>query len=611
MKASPQTLWNLLSGKRRFRIPLYQRRYGWKDEHRAALWKDFARMYANPGQTHYLGCLVVTAPEPNGVQAIVDGQQRLTSLTLLLRAVACALPPPAGETLLAHLRAAQDGWWLEPQNWGEGSDRQCFMRAMRLDAADEDSFAQSLLYFRGEITKRSGAALTLDGVQDALDRISLALVELEKEGADQDDQALVFEKMNAEGRDLEPHDLIRNRIFLLAAEVGADGNAAIASERQNDLFQNEWLHLEHLFERRNLSEMSHFFRDYLILRTGDSIHAGRELPEQFKTFLAGRRLDSTEAVEGFVNELWSYAAAWTRVVQARPFAGADDATQRLNAALREFRLISNAVALPLATRLILAVSSERARPENAARAIESLARFIAVSLLTGQRLERLPPNLADRVADGAGFAAELCRCWPDGFDWKSSLRQALVGGALDADDLSPDEADALEQTRDIQNPEENATENVESQAADVYHLNRRALIFLLLKIHEDLMYEAGDTPMAFTEHGHSLEHIMPQTPAGEWTQLEDFHETYLHTLGNLTLVGKSYNSSMSNGPLFEKLRYYQDSSYTLTRKIAREIPEALAGNNGRLDLMKLPAFLKGRTGELAERAITLLNPHHS
>jgi hypothetical protein len=621
MKASPQTLWNLLSAKRRFRIPLYQRRYGWQDEHCAALWKDLARVYKNPDESHYLGCLVVTAADPNGFHSIVDGQQRLTSLTLLLRSIADALPPQEEEILLSWLRDSQGGWWIVPQDWGEGSDLKRFDHAMRQGPPEDgDPFGRNLRDFRMAIADRPGV-LTLDGVQDALSRIILSLVELEKAGPDYDDQALIFEKMNAEGLNLEPHDLIRNRVFLLAAKAAPAGNAVSASQRQRDLFRNEWLHLEHLFERRNLSEMSHFFRDYLILKTGkDDIHAGHELPERFKNFLHdrdgrpifdGRPLDSTEAVECLVNDLWRYAAAWCRVVQARPFAGTDAGTQRLNAALREFKLISNALVLPLATRLILDASSERARRENVALALESLARFIGIGLLTGEIPRRLPPEIADKADDVAAFATELCGRWPPGFDWKSALRQTLVGKAFDDREVPAQEADGLAQTRDIEAPDESASEKNEYQGVDVYHLNRRALIFLLLKIHGDLMQKIGDTPMAFTEQDHTFEHIMPQTLDGEWMQLASFREAYLHSLGNLTLVGSSYNPSISNRPLEEKVRYYQDSSYTLTRNIAREIPKALAGENGRWDLMKLPAYLDRRTRELADRAVTLLNPHHS
>jgi len=208
MKAKSHTLWNLLSGKRRFRIPLYQRRYGWKNEHCVALWNDFVRMYENPGHTHYLGCLVVTASASDGVLAIVDGQQRLTSLALLLRSLAYALPPPAAEVLLSQLSDAQGRWWLQPQDWGEGSDLRCFERVMISTAETGDFFAEHTRYFRKAINDHFGSTLTLDRVQDALMRISLAFVELEKRGPDGDDDALVFEKMNAEGRNLEPHDLI-------------------------------------------------------------------------------------------------------------------------------------------------------------------------------------------------------------------------------------------------------------------------------------------------------------------------------------------------------------------------------------------------------------------
>jgi hypothetical protein len=643
MTAKPKSVWSLFDEVRKLRIPLYQRHYMWQKSHCEALWQDFLRLYERTDETHYIGCLVVSR-EREGAAAIVDGQQRLTSLLLLVRALACYLPEGPSQDGLQAWLAEENCWRLQPQSWAEESDRKWFDLAMTnpLVGTRADAFSVNRRLFDAWIAQRFPAAgsLSAPAIVSALERLQLAFVELDRTSLDEDTPALIFEKMNAEGRNLETQDLIRNHIFRLAAEAATadkgtrSAGAPTASAGQQSLFHNEWLHLERIFPERALGQMSHFFRDYLILKTGRlDITDGRGLVTDFKRYLdpqgieqpkfEGEELDRFEAVEGLANDLWRHADAWGKAVFGNPIHGRGPGTARLRKALHEFSLISTADHYPLAMRLMLAGGRRGScKPVELAACFEALAKFAVISLLTGTAVKKLHPALADLSGDPAAFAGQLHQLWHPDFDPGTRLRDSLLGpyasqdwsegenngtalpNQADAGDAGADSfAGALFQTQDQPTA---APDSI--QTANFYHLNRRAVIFLLLKINEQLMQQTGDTAMAFTEQGHSLEHIMPQTLTDKWAGIDPlFHRARLHFIGNMTLVGKDYNSSISNRSLSDKIRLYHHSSYAITRRIARELGEpSRRAAGGDFDLNGLPCYIEDRARRLVNEAINLL-----
>jgi hypothetical protein len=642
MIAQPKSVWSLFHEGRKFRVPLYQRHYEWKESHCKALWQDFLRLYERTDETHCLGCLVVSL-EQEGAAAIVDGQQRLTSLLLLVRALACHLPEGPSQDRLQAWLAEENCWRLQPQSWAEESDRQWFDFAMAPspDGTRMDAFSINRRLFTSWIAQRFSTSEVLSAlaIVSALERIELAFVELDKRGAEADSPMLIFEKMNAEGRPLETQDLIRNHIFMLAAEAPIAGTAAgtagvpTVSAGQQSLFHNEWLHLERVFPERALGQMRHFFRDYLILKTGRlDITDGKELAAEFKRYLdptdsgqpsfEGEKLDRFEAVENLANDLWRHADAWGKAVFGNPIHGRGKDLARLRKALHEFSLISTSDHYPLAMRLILADSRGGSRkPADLAACFEALAKFAVICLLTGTSVKKLHPTLADFSGDPTAFTGRLRQLWPPGFDAAARLHDALLGAdaSLDCDEgvnsgtAAPDLGDDADKLAGASFQTRNQLPVVKEgcirQGADFYHMNRRAVIFLLLKINEHLMQQTGDTAMAFTEQGHSLEHIMPQTLTDEWAGIDPvFHDARLHFIGNMTLVGKDYNSSISNQSLPDKVRLYHTSSYAITRRVARELDAPFHHTvSGGFDLHELPRYIEGRARQLVTEAANLLN----
>ena len=656
MLATTENVWALFTTKR-FQIPLYQRHYDWQEEQCQALWEDLTRLCEAPDSSHYLGTMVVELLSDRGVYQIVDGQQRTTSLMLLLK----ALHDRSSEEDRAKLRVLI---YFGPAHAGEESslrltpqhtDLANFRAVMEgsQPVATNPRFEQNYELFSQFVQAQP---LTIERVESALGRMHLAFIELDRQGADRDDPQTIFEKMNAEGKNLETHDLIRNYVFLLAAESGnADAvepeRAASASSKQRSLYLNEWQNFESEFPDRAFSQLKHFFRDYLVIKTGDpQPSSGRELYGKFKRYVQSISAAASssgvpaslrfKAVERIANDIWRYASAWTKVAFGKELRGEWEERDKLQKQIKDFSLIGHDPYYPLATLLLRHGQDKKELHRNLATVLEMLNKFLAVSELTDTpidfRRKLLDPfigsseheeSLQEFLRNPAAFKAKLLELWPAGFDPTTRLKQALLGGPFREVGLEQEAAGgALElgsetQTHEVSETTDGTDDALHIPSAstgaaqehgtppDVY---RRATTYLLLRINERIMQAEKDTPVGYLEPDFSLEHIMPQTVdnAEGWSDVpREFHQSQLHSLGNLTVVGRGFNSRIRNRPLAEKVRYYAMSSYGLTRQLAREIELAdlyRDAATGKLNWNKLGQFLRTRAEALAKDAVEVL-----
>jgi hypothetical protein len=130
-----------------------------------------------------------------------------------------------------------------------------------------------------------------------------------------------------------------------------------------------------------------------------------------------------------------------------------------------------------------------------------------------------------------------------------------------------------------------------------------------LKINDYKMNEHNDSVIDFINAEHSLEHIMPQKIKNDWAFIEDskVYSEYLHSLGNMTLVGKGYNSEISNRNYAQKKNYYKYSTYLITRDVADKYScwaDESVLNEGRLKAIE--KMFKKRTKHLTEIALKAL-----
>ena len=645
MIANPKSLLSLLL-VHKFEIPLYQRHYEWTEVHCVALWEDFTRMIENPSHCHYLGTMIVEQHRTS--LHIVDGQQRITTVMLLLKALEGHLNVD-GPGSLASLAFMPDSdgtqaLRLIPQGKSrEGSDYMKFLAVMdpqnTQSNLDAGGFSTNLECFRGKVEKyEEKGRLTVECVLSALERMHLAIVELDQHGQDSDDPQTIFEKINSEGKNLEVHDLIRNFVFMLAAE--SDSQLSNANTKQRSLHMNGWRHLESEFPDRAFHQMKHFFRDYLIIKTGSTdITSGSDLYRKFMDFCLSvqkhqigcgdaetceenESIKSFAVVELLVNDLWKHADAWGKVVFANPIK---TSSEKLVQQLLEFASIANAAYYPLATLLLIhgADNCGITNQKNLAAVFESLNKFITISGITGCHVnlnrdyskQFMGPNadtakLKSLIDNPRAFASELSNMWGNEFDYGEEIKRALLGCSsiphdLQENDLQQEMASGdFEQTEDFNEPSsEKHSENSDSNLPDVYHEKSRVITHLLLKINEFMMTQSGDSMMRFADNRHSLEHIIPQTPDNGWENLDrETRLKYQHCLGNLTIIGAPYNSTIKNCSLVDKVAYYEMSNYLMTRELANDIKRSAATQ----DLNKIFCVIESRMKDLTEMAIKIL-----
>lgn len=258
----------IINGASQFIIPVFQRDYSWSEENCRQLWKDLLAIAdAGPDRGHFIGSVVYiqTGDSSAGFTRwlLIDGQQRVTTLTLLLTA------------LRDHIRetgwqGSDDGPTVKRidayflRNLQEEGEREIKLKLRRHD----DATLQALINGQSEPANpsariRDNYDLFRELLEDAdpetvyrgLNRLLLVDVTLDR-GID--DPQLIFESLNSTGVDLTPSDLIRNFILMRLPE-----------KEQTRLYETYWSRIEELF-RGSERVFDNFIRDYLALRSGST-----------------------------------------------------------------------------------------------------------------------------------------------------------------------------------------------------------------------------------------------------------------------------------------------------------------------------------------------------
>ena len=514
MKAINRPFTEIINGNRQFIIPVFQRNFSWTREQCEQLWRDVRR--ANTGEAdgaHFLGSIVYIGADLSSAAfqswLLIDGQQRLTTLTLLLIA------------LRDHIQASSwsggdDGpttakindYYLK--NIHESGQRQYKLVLRRRDndtlqalIAGQDSselggeysdlLVEAYEYFRSALLEPS---CNPEDVYRGIARLNIVDVTLDR-GID--NPQLVFESMNSTGMDLRQSDLVRN--FLL---MGLD------ESEQTRLYDEYWSKIESLF-RTSENALDWFLRDYMALKRGltQQIRLDRVYGE-FKTF---RNRDGERPLEELLVDMARVARTYASFLGIAPMV-----RPWLAEAMSHMRSLNTTQGL-LIIRLYEYHEKDLLSQDEFVRAVELIESYL---------LRRAVLGLQTR-----GYWSVFARI---------------------AHDLDPDsvfESLQVELARLRGNNRFPSDEEFRRglKEHDLYGL--RVCKHILDRL-ENVGYQE---PSPVQEY--SIEHIMPQEIKGErqWQEMlgsnwAECHETHLHRLGNLTLT--AYNSTYSNRPFEEK-----------------------------------------------------------
>jgi hypothetical protein len=519
MRSSNLTLGAVLNSPNQYVIPVFQRYYRWDQPEWETLWDDLAELQQH-GRTgrHFMGFLVLVPesvmPGQIAKYHLIDGQQRLTTLSLVL----CALREVAAAAGLAELAQEVALTTLEHQ-FRKGTDRYRLFPKLR----DRDQYISCLAgqppaegrlggamrYFAGRLAAIPGAR-TESGLRAVFDTLTqrLEFVYAQLEG---ENPFHIFKSLNSTGVPLGQSDLIRNFAFM-QVPVGD----------QDEFDEALWKPIERHFEdgRGNIDEVafSAFLRDYL-MRDGRYVPPGAT----FEAFQ--RHFEATEFDPEQVAADLKQAAGWyATLLGQRP-----DPNPEVEAALEGLRQLDSSTTLTLLLHLYGRRHRGRLGDRDLAEAVQLLSGFILRRLVCGESSRAYArmfvqaiPSLGNDAVEGLRRFLEA-RGFPDTPRFVTAFARFNLYGSR----------------------------------------YRKAVLEAMERAYEH------KEPVMLDDA--QVEHVMPQTLSEPWRaalgpEYERIHTTWLHTPGNLTLTG--YNAELHNKPFAAKRQEYRGSNIVMTRELA-------------------------------------------
>jgi alkylated DNA nucleotide flippase Atl1 len=524
-------------------VPPFQRSYVWdKDEQWAPLWQDVRRLaelrlgdrFANP--THFLGAVVVQAQEqvPGTLQAssVIDGQQRLTTLQLLMDAAGAVLEEAGKDSLAAQLDVLTHNQAMYVPDGATrlkvrhtNRDHAAFDEVMNADppidhgqlrhsgsllARAHDYFTGAVVEWLGDFTADNFADRAETLVQVLTRGLQLVAINL----AVNENSQEIFETLNARGTPLTAADLIKNFVFQRLDAEGADTRRAYAKDWP---FDTKFWETEVSVGRYPVSRGSLFFNQWLVSRTGEEV-SPKSTFTRFKQYVereSGQKV--TDLLPAIKNQADRYEG-WT-VASDTP----DRQLTRVEMAVYRMKASDVELLKPL---LIWLHSPDRDLPQSVIDQVVAAAESWVVRRqllrLTGSDLGRIvaeiiqdhsdapAEELPDRVRTRLSRLNVSSTYWPG----DAEIRQAL-------------------------------------QSEQAYRRFKRGRLRMLLEAIEDHHRHGTNQPQV-PRRGYPIEHILPQKWTDTWPvdglEAEQNRASHVHRLGNLTLLTSSLNRRVSNGP---------------------------------------------------------------
>lgn len=514
MKAVDANLLELLKKCTQFVVPIYQRAYSWGEPECIQLWEDIVRAGTrNDLAKHFTGSIVYiekdqgtnTAAEPD---LIIDGQQRVTTVTLLLAALADHLDAmPEGErepvngfspeeirgNYLTNVYKSDDAFFKLILSKGDRDALKAIIRKAPIPVVESRIPAN----YRFMQAKLSNSGVALETICQGLSKLVVVDVKLTR---GTDDPQLVFESMNSTGKKLSQADLIRNFVLM-----------DLPPAQQTRMYEDYWYPMEKDFKGDNESLFDEFVRHFLTLKTGQ-IPRLDDIYEAFKTYSFLVK-DKGVSRDELVRDLWQHANWFGAMALGK------ETKPALSKLFMEIEQLRASVVYPFLLRLYANFDRGILNETDFSRILETV-----ISYVFRRSVCRIPTNSLNKTFASLGSAID-----PE--NYVESVWGRLL--TLPTYKRFPADDEFSESLR----------------TSDLYNFRRTP--YFLRKLENFGRKEEVSTAE------YTIEHIMPQNEklSIEWKNAlgkdwQEVHQRYLHTLGNLTLTG--YNPEYSDKPFTEK-----------------------------------------------------------
>jgi uncharacterized protein with ParB-like and HNH nuclease domain/predicted transport protein len=507
MKATAANFLSLIKGPKQFVIPIYQRTYSWQIAQCSKLLSDIIRISNDPTTPgHFIGSVVYFQESIHTLSdvpqlLVIDGQQRLTTITLLIAALAEFIKDHNIEidtsfTKLQnyYLLNVEEDKDLRYKLLLTKRDKETIIniiKAVKLPADYSQRVWENFDFFKKQISAEN-AAVIYNGIQ----RLFVVDVALERE---KDNPQLIFESLNSTGLDLSQADLIRNYVLM--------GQELIL---QTEPYEKYWYPMESNYGNDYVTTFNSFMRDYLSVKTGQIPRIDR-VYEAFKNYVEGGKSGIT--IADAVKDIYKFSEYYVNMVLTK------EPDKDLNKAFKSISKLKVDVSYPFLLPVYDDYATARISKEEFISVINYVENYVFRRAICG-----IPTNSLNKT-----FATL----------YKSFNKANYVEG-LEA---------AFQLMDGYKRFPADAEFEKEITVKDLYNFRSRNYLLSNLENFNRKEFVNVDE--------YTIEHILPQNPSlspawqtmlgDSWKQVQ---ETYLSTLGNLTLTG--YNSELSDRPFAEK-----------------------------------------------------------
>ncbi|OSO94422.1 hypothetical protein B7O87_03015 [Cylindrospermopsis raciborskii CENA303] len=511
MEVRKRLIYDLLEGRnKKFIVPVYQRDYAWKISNCKKLWEDILSLEESD-HTHFLGTLV-TIYIQGDKSMIIDGQQRLITVSLLLLAISNYLKSKTNKTsdeealqedilndYLINKRCKYDAERirLKPSKRDKTYFENLFdVPAHELPIAKQDSnIIQNYSFFYEKI---SGSEFLAQNIFDLFKKLEIVHIELDSKI---DKPQLIFESINSTGVELTDGDLIRNYILM-----------DLESEEQEYLYSKYWIEIERL-----CGNIAKFTRVFLIYTLGKEIsEKQRAVYNEFKLY-AERNLKRNNVK--ILEEMVKYAQIYSYLIVL-----SEHPNKKIRQHLNRIDYLEFTVCHSFLMDVFDLFEHKTINDETVLKVLNLIESYAFRKKLVDsstQSLNKFFFGLAKEIKKEDNWQKNY-------FDIMAFTIKSKSGNLKFPTD------DEFIQTLTYK---------------DIYKLNKKNKYFLL----ENL--ENYNSPYQTDVQELTIEHIMPQKLTQEWksalgNNYKEIHDKYLHTLGNLVLTAK--NSNLSNKDFKDK-----------------------------------------------------------
>ena len=544
MKGYAKPLLEIICGPQiQFVIPVYQRNYDWLIDNCDQLFSDLVKLSRSNRCSHFFGSIVTSSADSSYNRLVIDGQQRLTTISLLL---------------LAGIKAVKDGAIEISEDSKIDEAYEVFLKAKFCNSErkiklvpiendriaydkifnEEDSFDEDSKVTRNyrhfyDLLTRKPQTLSFDQLLDTIKRLQIISIELDCD----DDAQLIFESLNSTGLALTEADKIRNYLLM-----------SLTPEEQQMCFKNYWQNIEQATE----NQPTKFLRDYLTIQQ----QLQRPVRQSNIYYEWKKYMDGHERKEELVKML-DYAHYYQQVTEAKL------STAKLSEKMRHICNIETDVTNVFFIQFLRYASANSLSEDEIFKVIDLVENYLArriVCNMPGNALTQvfcaLHKDVLKSIEEYSSANVELGNSYSDILAYHIMRRDGNY-----------------QLPRDMQ-----FVESIKTR--DAYHMLKPFQIFLFERLENSVYGEYNDVATDMKKKDATIEHIMPQTLNGDWKAMlgdnfEEIQDKYLHTFANLTLTG--INSELSNKP-FEIKRDgkkigneiypgYKNSKYRLTKNV--------------------------------------------